>query len=186
VELASEEPAFSDVDESNEHFEAVQSLYDDGIIQGYEDGTFRPENITNRAEFMKLIVASLGEEPSVEEYNNCFPDVTNQWFAPYVCYAAEQDWIQGYPDGFFRPERTVNRVESIKMVVNGFEFDPALRNDMMGIFTDVENNAWYEVFVEVALHFGLIDPTADKLLRPADGMTRGDLADLLFRALELQ
>ncbi len=185
VQLASEEPAFTDVPETDENFEAIQYLYDQGVVEGYEDQTFRPENITNRAEFVKLIVASLGKTPSAEDFNNCFPDVTDQWYAPYVCYAEERGWIQGYPDGLFRPEQTVNRVESLKMIVGGFELDTALRNDMMGIFTDVEDNAWYEIFVEVALHFGLIDPASDHLLKPANGMTRGDLAEILYRAMQL-
>ncbi len=185
VQLASEEPAFTDVAETDDNFAAIQYLFDQGVVEGYEDQTFRPENITNRAEFVKLIVASLGKTPSAEDFNNCFPDVTDQWYAPYVCYAEERGWIQGYPDGLFRPEQTVNRVESLKMIVGGFELDTALRNDMMGIFTDVEDNAWYEIFVEVALHFGLIDPSADRLLNPANGMTRGDLAEILYRAMQL-
>jgi len=186
VELSSENP-FTDLSADSPYFDAVMDLYGQGIVQGYEDGTFHAENITNRAEFMKFAVVAAGvEETTLSTYGNCFPDVTTQWYASYVCYGKEKGWIQGYPDGLFRPEQTINRVEAIKMVVNvlGLEMKPGFAWDGQ-LFADTEAGAWYLPFVNIAYSLGLINQPADKLLHPADGMSRGALADLLSRALAL-
>ena len=108
---------FSDVSGSPNAI-AIQYLSDKGVIGGYPDGTFRPRNTVNRAELAKFLVGGTGATPSVSQYNNCFPDVTTEWFAPFVCYAKAQGWVAGYSDGTFRPSNTVNTAEAIKMIVN--------------------------------------------------------------------
>ena len=97
---------------------SIQYLLDTNVISGYPDGTFKPAQTINRAELMKIITEGIGITPSADEYSDCFPDVTNEWFAVYVCYAKEQNWIQGYPDGAFKPDQNVNKVEALKMIIN--------------------------------------------------------------------
>ena len=185
VDVASEDDVFSDVNPEDAYYDAVNDLYDLGVVQGYEDGTFRPENVTNRAEFLAFIINSLGVTQDLSGYKNCFPDVTNQWYASYVCYAEAQDWVTGYSDGLFRPEQTVNKVESIRMVVSAFGFSKTEEMEE-GMFLDLEDGSWYELFVNVAYHFGLIDLPEDKMLFPASGMTRGELAEMLVKALAMK
>ena len=90
-------------------------------MDGHPDGTFRPEGVVNRAELAKMIVNGnsefLGEEPVNLSNTDCFTDVNDEWFAPYVCYAKGKGWVVGYPDGSFQPERSVNRAEAIKMTL---------------------------------------------------------------------
>jgi len=78
-----------------------------GIIEGYQDGTFRPNNIINRAEFTKIIIEarfSQSEILSCDMSTISFPDVNiYDWFSPYICTALNHKIIKGYPDGFFRP-----------------------------------------------------------------------------------
>ena len=66
---------------------------------------------------MKILIEATGITPDPSIYNNCFPDVASDWYAPYVCYAKEQNWVQGYEDGAFKPVNNVNKVEAIKMLV---------------------------------------------------------------------
>ena len=72
---------------------AIDFLYQTGIIQGYPDGRFRPRKPLNRAELLKLVMSGIGIAPD-SNYKNCFPDVREEWFAPFVCYAKGQrvDW----------------------------------------------------------------------------------------------
>jgi len=106
------EPGVSDIDYSSNK-QAIEGLMQKGIVSGYDDGTYRPDATVNRAEFMKIVVGSLDVDTTGE--GNCFPDVTDQWFAPYVCYGAVNGIVNGYDDGTFKPEREVNYAEALKM-----------------------------------------------------------------------
>ena len=64
---------------------------------------------------IKILVESTGITPSHHTFNNCFSDVGEEWFAPYVCYAQWAGWIEGYADGTFKPAQTVNKAESLEL-----------------------------------------------------------------------
>lgn len=93
-----EESGFFDVSTTHDNYRAIQYLKENNVVDGYPDGTFQPERVLNRAELMKLLVTSQGFSPDPNTYKNCFPDVGEEWFAVYVCYAKEQGWVQGYSD----------------------------------------------------------------------------------------
>ncbi len=79
---------FSDTTE-HQYRESIQYLADHGVVGGYPDGTFKPDQDINRAEIMKIMLeASRGGENFAGEY--CFPDVKTEWFAKYLCYAKLQ------------------------------------------------------------------------------------------------
>ncbi len=127
---------FSDIDESHPYFSTVQSLYNMGVVNGYPDGSFKPDNLINRAEFLKIVMERLNYEVSG---GNCFSDVKDQWFAPYVCKAYEEGIVNGYPDGSFKPEININFVEASKIV-----------NTAMHISFDEDSGEepWYMLYVE--------------------------------------
>ncbi len=110
--------SFSDIQES-EYKESIEFLQEQGVLQGYSDGTFKPEATINRAELLKIVFAAIDEDAG-ETTGGCFPDVTDQWFAPYVCKAKELGVVQGYPDGLYHPEQEVNLVEAFKIAIEGF------------------------------------------------------------------
>src|SRR3989338_8827261 len=101
---------FSDVGDTHLNMPAIEYLVSIGTLQGYEDGTFKPDNTVNRAEIMKILVKGQGIDPDPATFNHCFPDVNDEWFAVSVCYAKAQGWVSGYPDGNFKPANTVNKV----------------------------------------------------------------------------
>src|SRR3989339_626459 len=113
---------FSDVNSGNQFYEAILYAQEEGIIDGYDDNTFRPDNNINRAEFVKIIMGSVFD---VEEISgeNCFSDVSNEWFAKYVCTAKTNSIIQGYPDGLFHPEYDISFTEAAKIILLGFEVE---------------------------------------------------------------
>ncbi len=103
VSLALNTKNFSDIS-NYEYRSSIEELAAQNIIDGYVDGTFKPNLPINRAEFLKIVLESkkLTIQPS---QTNCFPDVKEDWFAKYVCFAFSEKIIEGYPDGFFRPEK---------------------------------------------------------------------------------
>ena len=161
--------------------EAIQFLSDRGIIGGYPDGTFKPQNTVNRAELLKILVGGKGVTPTIEEYHDCFPDVAKEWFAPFVCYAKEQGWVGGYPDGSFRPSATVNKVEAIKMIVNSQGY-PVPDTVSGRLYDDTDTSAWYAPFVQTAKDKGILEETRGSLGVASD-MRRGSVAESIYRAV---
>ena len=162
--FASSNMLFSDVGVSHENYEAISYLKDQGILVGYPDGSFRPYGLVNRAEFLKILIEMSG-------YNfygsNCYPDVANQWFAPYVCTAKSLGFVNGYDDGYFRPEETINFAEASKMVANSF-----LLNSSFG------GEAWYTSFVKVLENLRAIPRT---ILSFGQKLTRAEVAEIIWR-----
>lgn len=172
---------FSDVSDTHKNKTAIEYLQKNGVLQGYEDGRFKPSQDVNRAEMSKILVEGNGVSPSADEYQNCFPDVTNQWFAKYVCYAKAKGWVQGYPDGTFKPERTILKVESIKMLLNARGIDTDENQTSTG-YEDINTNEWYAPYVAKAKSLNLLEETGSTL-SPAQNMSRGKTAEFLYRIL---
>lgn len=175
--------SLSDIQE-NRNKTAIEYLNTKGVIGGYPDGTFRPMNTVNRAELLKILVGGKGVSPTVETYNNCFPDVTTEWFAPFVCYAKEQGWVGGYPDGTFRPSNMVNTAEAIKMVVNaqGYQLPDSVAAFQ---YSDVDNSAWYAPYVKVAKDKGILEPISGNLGVALD-MKRGGISEIIYRSMYIR
>jgi len=162
--------------------DAINYLYTQGVIGGYADGTFRPQNIINRAELLKILVISTGMAPSAADYHDCFPDVHTEWFAPFVCYAKEQGWINGYADGTFKPDAAVNTAEAIKMIVNVYGYQ-LMQSSSSSPFDDVDASAWYAPYIRIARNAGILDVTNGKIGVSAD-MTRGRISGMIERSMK--
>ncbi len=171
VEVTSTDPElpFSDLEEEDPYYEAVLYLYELGIVGGNPDGTILTENPINRAELMKILVEGVGLTPG-DSYANCFLDVADEWFAPYVCYAAEQGWVDGYPDGTFKPEQTANIAEILKMIFNVNE---------VPVEALAEGEEWYTPYVEVAQELTLIEEGQDLSASSSRGYSFWVLAMIL-------
>ncbi len=160
-QLKKAELPFRDISASSSYLPAIAWAKDHGILQGYPDGTFQPDRTVNRAEFLKILFAAQGTEASSEAGSISFKDVhADAWFAPYVHAAKEAGIIQGYADGTFKPEQTVNVAEALKMAYG------ALR-----VETIDAGGAWYERFLRHAREHAIV-ATSD--LQPEDGMLRQD------------
>ncbi len=140
---------FSDLISSHRNFKAINYLKSRRILEGYPDGTFRPQSEINRAELIKVLVTAKKINPEFDIYKNCFPDVTDEWFARFVCYGKKQGWIQGYPDGTFKPAQTVNKVEAIKILINSQGIlIPYLVSKAP--YNDIPLNAWFTPYIKAA------------------------------------
>ncbi len=185
--LLSPVAAFSDLPESHPHHFALSYLEGEGVIQGYSDGTVRPDADINRAELIKILVEGqlLLRNVDTTTFKNCFPDVGEEWFAKYVCFAATQDWVAGYPDGTFHPEQTVNKVESLKIIVNSFGLPITGTGSTIG-FMDVETTGWYMPFLTTALDKNILEEKGKTKFSPAANRSRGAVAEVISRIMQLQ
>ncbi len=155
---------FTDVLPSNSFYPAIKYLKDNKIIAGYSDGSFKPSNPVNRAEFTKIVIGALSTSGSGQD---CFSDVHSEWFASYVCYAKSKNIIGGYADGTFRPTNNVNLAEALKIVLLALQ---------VPLSTTTGAN-WYDVYVNTAN-----EKTFLKLINPSitHEVTRGEMAQLIY------
>lgn len=161
---------------------AIEYLYEHGIVGGYPDGTFKPGNTVNRAELLKILAAREGMHPQGEKYRDCFPDVKTEWFAPYVCYAKEQGWVSGYPDGTFRPGNTVNTAEAVKIIMIAIGFRPNQSSAASSV-VGVEPGAWYAPYVQAAFAYRILE-NEGAVFDAGTDMSRAGVAAMVFRSLE--
>ena|GEM_PF-688333 len=175
---------FSDLSASHPHYVAIRFLSESAILEGYEDGTFRPGASINRAELMKILTFEDVDSLSADQlwhYQDCFEDVTNQWFAPYVCYAADQGWVSGYDDGLFHPERVVSKVESLKMILESTDIEiPESVSGRDVNYNDVFAAQWFAPYVVAGQRLGLLEETGP-VYNPHNGRTRSEVSEIIFR-----
>ena len=104
--------SFSDLPSGEWYTEAVKTLASKGVIKGYPDGTFRPNAPITRSEFVTM----LSRFTSISSGEMIFTDIpSNHWAYQYIVSATSKGWINGYPDGTFRPEQNITRAEATKV-----------------------------------------------------------------------
>lgn len=169
--------SFADVTSDAQYAEAIQKLFDDGIVDGYldENGvrTYKPDATITRGEFTKLLVATmLKKVPATLNavscgFNDVDTDPTVSWTIPYIDYAVKASIINGYEDGTFRAKNTVTFAEAVKMVVCA-----------MGYSTVVEKTEpWYDGYLKIAQSIGILNGA----YTGADvAASRGLVAQLIF------
>lgn len=159
---------FSDVTGSHINIDAINYVEANGIVNGYPDGTFKPDDTINRAEFTKIVIESAF--PNQASGSMCFPDVNDEWFAKYVCFAKNKNIIGGYPDGTFKPDQEVSFVEAAKIIVNTLEEQ----------MTAEAGEAWYKPH---ANHLGSLSAIPTSVSSLEKKVTRGEIAEIIYRLM---
>ena len=163
--------AFSDVS-GEELSEAVEVLSGLGIVSGYSDGSYHPDDALTRAQFCKLAILTEGhgDQAQGSAYRTRFSDVPGGgWAAPYINLACEEGLFAGYGDGRFGPDDPVTVGQAVTVVLR-----------LLGYTAEEIGPFWPEDYLNKAGALGLLDGL------PADGgagLTRGDAALLLYRVL---
>ncbi len=169
---------FLDISPNHEYATAIASLKEEEILQGYDDGNFRADAAVNRAEFLKMLLDAIDFSPIGREFTQCFSDISNQWFAPYVCVAKRKNWVMGYPDLTFRPENPVSRAEAVALTARIFELPQA---EIPLSFRDVPSDAWYYSPLQSLMSHALL-PFSSSLFQAELSMKRGEVAEMIYRA----
>ncbi len=194
---------FSDViDTAAYYYTPVYYLACHGVINGYNDGTFKPFNNTTRSQTAKIVVLAYGipPVPPPAPDNRTFTDVLpDNVFYSYVETAAAHGIISGYTCGgvnpqtgadepcdtahrpYYRPANFVTRGQLTKLVVLTAGW--ALRNPATPSFTDVAPGSTFYPFIETAVCHGIISGYNDHTFRPAGNATRGQIAKIVYLAV---
>lgn len=182
---------FTDVRENHHNANAINYLANSGIVQGYNDKTFGPEKDITRAELTKMLVASV-KPGDLSDYKDCFPDVKDDWYAPFVCFAKENNWIEGYKDGLFKPTNKINRAEALKIIYEVLEdskiedFKEKLKDNLA---SDISESAWYYSYYTYFQNRNLLDKnhieeSSDKKTYkyfPDGEIKRQEVAETIYR-----
>lgn len=176
--------SFTDVSTSHSHHTAIDFLQRNNVINGYSDGTFRPNNTINRAELVKMILE--GSNIAIDAGTlSGFPDVpAGEWYAPYVTKAKNLDAIGGYPDGTFKPAQAVNKVEALKIILNlmiDSDIPPSLQRSA---YSDVDFRSWYNQYVLFAEQKNILFESGATLGVNAN-ITRGEVAEYIYRIMKI-
>lgn len=157
------ENRYSDVSAGRWYNNAVSTMTRAGIVNGYPDGTFRPNAPITRAEMAKIIALFAKLEPSAER----FPDTAGHWAEPYIRLAAGSGWIEGYPDGTFRPNQSITRAETVTMIDRVLERVPKdesrlLPHETMLTFPDCRPGQWFYIAVQEAANSHIYERAASE------------------------
>lgn len=178
--LAVSADAFGDVQAGSAVAEAVSNLATLGILEGYPDGTFKPDNQITRAEFAAVVTRFLNIDSAGDEsIPSGFPDVDeqNHWAKKYIKLAADFNVVNGYEDGTFRPDNPVKYVEAVKMLVCALGYEPLAKQRMNA------DSLWFQGYLVIAAEKGILNKAPiDNNENPAP---RGIVAILTNNALEV-
>ncbi len=171
--------SFSDLPSNSSYSTAINYLADANIINGYPDGTFKPDQQVNRAEFLKLVLES-SEIPKDVSTPTPFPDIDNTaWYAQYIRKAYSEGWVQGYPDGTFKPEQSINKVEALKIIGEIQQWQ--LEQPEEKPYNDIEISAWFSSYVSYAKEKNFLEERTS-LYFPELLFTRAQVSEVLFRS----
>lgn len=146
--------SFTDVSADAWYYEAVTALAGAGIISGYPDGSFGPENVITRAEFAVMAVRFAGLDATISGETD-FPDISNtHWASKYIAAAQDAGYVEGYPNGNFEPEDEMTRAQAVTLLnrINGRDAATADFTGLTMPFNDVPKNHWaYSEIMEAAV-----------------------------------
>ena len=154
---------------------AVNVLSALGVVDGFTDGTYKPEQTVTRAQMAKLIVAALGVSEYATAKNSSYTDMGSaQWAIPVVEYATNLGIINGVGNGKFAPNKTVTYEQVATMICRALGYTTASKE---------MNGTYPAVFVQKARALGILDDVQGYSI--GTGANRGDCAIMLYNALEL-
>ncbi len=184
VSIMAADVTLSDIDVNTTTGKSVTELVRLGIINGYEDGTFRPDQTITRGEFAKIVITFLGlEKIAFDNVASGFADVdgvaggASHWAKKFIKLAADRKIVNGYEDGTFRPDANVSFVEAVKMLVC------ALGYGQVALDRTLPGTPWYSGYRLQADELGILDKADVNNIE--DPASRGIVAILSYNSLDV-
>ena len=165
--------AFTDDGGNSYYAKSAVFLQDEGIVEGYGDGSFGYELKVNRAEMLKILIGAAGTDVPAEYDNHvCFDDVeAGLWYTRYICYAKEKGWVEGYSDNTFKPQQNIVTAEAVKILLQAFGEDYE------------ETAIWYKGPIEKASELNVIPIEVNKF---GHIYTRSHMANMAVRMMKVK
>ncbi|MCY9657299.1 S-layer homology domain-containing protein [Paenibacillus chondroitinus] len=164
--------------------EAIERAAKLGFVNGYEDGTFRPQGLITRAEFATMLARAIhlplnGQDQLVFADEFTIPE----WAKSSIASALNAGIVSGYEDNTFRPVQMISRAEITTMIVRASGIQTA--EQPISTFADKDQiPAWAYAFVAAAAEAGLVQGKGDQLFMPNDNATRAEAVTLLLSLLD--
>ena len=166
----------------------IDHLNNREMINGYPDGSYRPNAYVNRAEFITLIINALNKSAEAKQLlkgEPHFRDAYNHWARGYMELAYELNIAYGDGQSYFHPTAPVSREEAVTMMVN------SLRVQMEDLptadFLDRSAiSSWALKPIDYAVNHGIVSGYPDNNFKPRQSLTRAEVAVLLEQFLALQ
>lgn len=179
---------FYDVPRSYWAFDFIGEMQKRGVLNGYPNGHYYPDNYVERCEFAKIMVGAAGLRLEDPEYSY-FCDVKHSdWFYSYVETA--KDYLTGYKSfgqNYFRPSNYALREDIAVALVKlkGYDTKSADQNMLKTMFSDYESiSESAKPYVAAAIERGLVSGYEDGTFRGQDSISRAEAAAMLWRAFQ--
>jgi len=180
-------PSFSDVPRNHWAYKEITEMAEKGIIKGYDNRTFRPNNEVTRAEFAKIMIAAADVDIDKRSVSQTFKDVPkSHWAFYYVEYA--KPYLTGYKSGStytYKPDNSAVREDIAVALVRLLGYDKKYKADMNQLkkFRDSDDiSPALRSYIAIAIQTDLMKGN-NNYFRPQDPITRAEAASLLYRAL---
>lgn len=188
---------FYPIDISGHPYQAlIKKAYDECLVKGYPDGTFRIEQGLTRAEATKIIVLASGNLAKQGCYDNdCgtpFVDL-DMWQGPWVRGAWDMKIVSGVSADRFDPNREITRAEAVALVVKAFKIPPhyGCYNAHCGAglpddpFNDIVQ-MWQGQYLRALTDKGILQTLTPGKFYPDQAITRGQFVEMVYRAKSLK
>ena len=144
------------------------------VVDGFTDGTYKPEQTVTRAQMAKLIVTALGVADYATAKTSKYTDMgAATWAIPYVEYASNLNIVNGVGHGKFNPNGLVTYEQAATMIVRALGYTDQCKE---------MNGTWPAVYIQKAMALNIFD---DVVNGGANGANRGDVAIMLYNALDI-
>ncbi|ANF94681.1 S-layer homology domain-containing protein [Paenibacillus bovis] len=171
----------ADTKRSNTKFENAvkKSAASSGYIQGYQDGTFRPDQQVTRAELSVMLERLLNGSESEGTASTSFKDVpSTYWASGGIQLIQSYGWMKGYPDGSFQPGKAMTRAELASLIARWKELDTTVDSSSSVQASDL-NDSWAAAYIQQVLNAGWMQGYPDGKFYPDKPVTRAEVVTVL-------
>jgi len=161
----------------------IQKLRAYKVVNGYEDGTFRPDNPVTRGEFAVIAANALENACGYAlKPTYVFSDIDGHYSADSVAKLTSCGMLSGYEDGTFRPAEHISRGQAAIITANLLLFCGVQPKDAVSTFPDTAGH-YADKHIQMLIHYGVVNGYEDGTFRPDENVTRGQAAIMIANAL---
>jgi hypothetical protein len=154
-----------------------------GAINGYDDGTFKPDNTVTRAEFATILMKALIKSSKLTlQSGKVFADTEGHWAQEYITSAASYGIVGGYDDGTFGPDDLITREQMAVMIVKAVKLAPATGTAQFADSGSI--SGWARDAVTAATENGVMKGYPDSTFNPQGNATRAEAVTAILNALK--
>ncbi|MCX6734866.1 MAG: S-layer homology domain-containing protein [Candidatus Peregrinibacteria bacterium] len=170
----------------------IQTIHTKCDVKGYTDDKgnllylFGPNDSSTRAELVKMVVGCREMKMPAFE-GTFFKDIDSKsWYAPYVSYAKNHGWVEGFADGGFHPNDKVTRSEAMKIILSAQYLDKQISGEN-NTFKDVDLTQWYYRYISFAFSKNFVSGYSDSngkltgIFGTSNPITRGEVAKIIVK-----